>query len=259
MNHVRKTISLAALALVCALGIPAYAASVALPSVGVSAGAGASAGSGSASAGSDTSVKGTVLSPGAFFNGNPHAVISNVRVSPPQNLSASGKANVSQAPSASAATLTLSRPATSASTSASVQSSNGVLTKDDLQAYVSAMMSHQKGLRSAAFTDSSVRITYAEPGTLLGFIPVTMTATASTDTKGDVHITYPWYKFMVKARNSSDVETNVAAYTKLMLSHTASTTDSTNFTVRAQARLFDQLRLALEGAGETDTYATTGQ
>lgn len=163
-----------------------------------------------------------------------------------------------------------------------VSSAGDVSSQDDLRAYISAEMAADTDVEAVQTSSDTVSITYREPARLLGFIPVSLRATATVDATGDVSIHYPWYGFLY-AKSTGDLETALEARVRTLvaasggaaagtqLSGSGSTSASTSegmaadvgadmmaagsFTAATQAELVAEMRAAMEQAFSTSASA----
>lgn len=122
-----------------------------------------------------------------------------------------------------------------------------VKSNDDLKAYVASQMRSDTNLSAVETTSSDVAVTYKQHGRFLGFIPVTLDATATVDQNGQVTMHYPWYSFLTTT-DRADVQAKLQAQVDAMTgqtSGTASTTAAIQLTAEEQARLIEGMRSTL--------------
>lgn len=83
-----------------------------------------------------------------------------------------------------------------------------VVTKNDLSAYVASQMAADANLISVNAAPDHVAVTYAEPVTLLGCIPINIDATVTVDSSGTISIAYPWWAFGASS-NQTQLQTRL--------------------------------------------------
>lgn len=116
-----------------------------------------------------------------------------------------------------------------------------VTTNGQLNAYADGIMHADPNILNVNLSDTSVAMTYKVPGRFLGFIPVTIKATATVNQDGTVTVSHPWYDFLT-ATDDATVGTSVEMQAKIMTSQ-SSTTPAT-FSSQMQAELMAELQTA---------------
>lgn len=194
--------------------------------------------------------------------------------------SADGGVSISVTP-IDAEVIMMTRADLSAGTSIQTRSAAEVSSNADLSGYIAAEMQNDENLAKVETSSNTVSVTYQEPARFLGFIPLSLKATATVDAQGDVSISYPWYSFLY-AKADADLEAQLesrlssvfagsasaAGGTQLAGSAGASGTDadlaadvgadmlaSSEFSAETQARIIAEVRAAMEQSFEAEVAA----
>jgi hypothetical protein len=120
-----------------------------------------------------------------------------------------------------------------------------VTTKSDLSGYIAAKLQSDINLYAIDTASDHVAVTYPERAEFLGFIPVIVETTATTDAGGNVSITQPWWSFIAAGDNTtlqSSVQSNVTA----VLGANASA--NTELSAAQQAQLIATIESAMSSA-----------
>ncbi len=111
------------------------------------------------------------------------------------------------------------------------------LTEADLHTYISALLSSDSNIQSVDTAETHVRITYAVPAKVFGFVPVTLRVTAGAYISGATEVAYPWYGFTMSRA--------VAEFKTMLAERIEPVIPTTEFTLEDQKMLIDELHVAL--------------
>lgn len=73
-----------------------------------------------------------------------------------------------------------------------------VVDEDGLADYAERVAAIDKNVKKIVIDESGVQVNYRQPAKLFGFIPFSLTVSASVDNEGKVKVKFPWYTFFVK-------------------------------------------------------------
>lgn len=102
------------------------------------------------------------------------------------------------------------------------RSAGDVRSNADLKAYVASQMKSDTNLSSVSSNSSDVAVTYKQRGRFLGFIPVSINATAVVDQNGQVRVEYPWYAVLM-VTDRANLQAKLQASVDAMVNTSAST------------------------------------
>lgn len=108
--------------------------------------------------------------------------------------------------------LHLSDEDTDDNSTTSIESATEVHSDVDLKHFVSGKAKKDERIKNVDVKDGTVEVDYDVPAKLFGFINFSVSTHASADAKGNVHVAYPWYMFLMSTTESStEIETGVKA------------------------------------------------
>jgi hypothetical protein len=169
------------------------------------------------------------------------------------NASSTGATNAS-------ADLSLTRSDAMIMANASVTSAAQVKSADDLRVYVASQIRSDDNMQSVQSASDKVSVSYKQHARFLGFIPVTLNATADVDASGNVMVHYPWYSIFTvtdKAVLEQKVQGSVNAALGVQGSPSAAANGSASLTAQQQAEVVAAVRSAMKAAYDaaSDTSA----
>lgn len=86
-----------------------------------------------------------------------------------------------------------------------------VRSEHDFEDFVHHKAQSDEHLKEVEVKDGKVKVKYAEPAKLFGFMKTTINARASVDAKDNVEVEYPWYHiFMKKHVSKASLQSNIA-------------------------------------------------
>ncbi len=79
-------------------------------------------------------------------------------------------------------------------------------TKKSIEGRIATQVQADADIKEVEIAEDTVRFVYATPARLLGFIPITMNLTVTSDTEGRVKVNFPWYRMFTKTefKNASN-------------------------------------------------------
>lgn len=137
---------------------------------------------------------------------------------------------------------------------ATASSPSAVRTQAALSGFVAAEMKADANISSVEAASNNVTITYKQPAKLLGFIPVTVNATATVDASGNVTVSYPWYAFLM-ATNKSDLEARIQSQVSADVDLDASANAEANADASASAEATAQAAAELSAEAQARIVA----
>lgn len=119
------------------------------------------------------------------------------------------------------------------------------VTEESLHAYILELMREDSHIQSVDTSDTHVRVTYAVPAKVLGFVRVVLKITAGAYASGKTDVSYPWYSFAA-SRAAPELQTRLTEQVEPLIS-------SESFTLEEQQTLIDAIHIALAGEFESST------
>jgi hypothetical protein len=126
-----------------------------------------------------------------------------------------------------------------------------VKTSADLSSYVSSTVKADENVQAVESASDKVSLTYKQHAKFLGFIPVTLNATADVDAAGNVTVRYPWYAIFAvtdKADLEGKVQQSVNATLGVSGSAEGDANGTASLSAEAQAQVVAAVRAAMEDA-----------
>ncbi|MDB5238100.1 MAG: hypothetical protein JWM46_370 [Candidatus Kaiserbacteria bacterium] len=193
-------------------------------------------GSGSSNTGSNTS--GTagvgVSGNGSVTGSNGTGTSGNSSISGNVHTSADAQANAGTGDALMITRADIDSNAVESSSWGTSRPASDVQSSADLKAYVASQMKSDSNLSAVEANSSDVAVTYKQRGRFLGFIPVTVKATAMVDQNGQVSLKYPWYTFLT-ATDRADLQAKLQASVDAMTKTSATTAGGSGTTPNANA------------------------
>ena len=141
--------------------------------------------------------------------------------------------------------------ASESSIEAAIGSSAEVETSSELSLFASAVVKTDENVDEVGLSEDAVSLRYKQRAKLFGIIPVFVYVKATTDSNGNVSVSYPWYGFLLSQEERVNVETDLQATVSQSLAASADAT----LTSSAQAQLLEEMRLVLQSNLEASLEA----
>ncbi|MBI4079893.1 hypothetical protein HY414_01515 [Candidatus Kaiserbacteria bacterium] len=130
---------------------------------------------------------------------------------------------------------------------------SSVQAESDLSGFVAAQIMADVNVSKVETSRDRISVTYPQKAKLLGFIPVTVQATAMVEADGSVDVQYPWYAFLM-VTNEADLEAEIAS--RIVAKATLETSATAELTANAQAELIDEVRAVMQNELAVDAGGT---
>ena len=137
-----------------------------------------------------------------------------------------------------------------AETEYAVRDASEVQSMASLEAYAGASIRDDERLESVTLNEDTMTLRYRTDAAFLGFIPASMNVTASVTADGAVTVKYPWYSFLMNARESrADLEARLTKEQGAVRDEIAETAVMGGADASVQARqwalMLERLRMSL--------------
>lgn len=139
----------------------------------------------------------------------------------------------------------------------SVTDATDVHTPAALEAYAGASMKDDNRLTSVSLDAGNLTVTYKTDAKFLGFIPASVTVTATVDADGAVTVKYPWYAFLMSTyENRTELEARLTkeqgAIRGEVMEPVASVGGEASLEARQWALMLERLRSSLYVTASAD-------
>ncbi len=221
-----------------ALGVFALVASASsVSALGVDVNVGASA-NGQASS-SNSSINGSASSTNSGVQNNTNASTSAaIDFSSPLQFSRGQKEG---------AAIASARANVNAALNASSQSAIQLNTREDMEAFIASSVKTDANIKNIEVDKDKVSISYKERARFLGIFPINVHSRTEVNAKGEVKVTYPWYRFLTALKNDASIQADLASrFQNLNGSANA------EFSAAARAHILNDLRTYLRERAEAE-------